>query len=208
MLAEILNHRLKYFLSPQFDLYRNIREFWVGHRMRVAPSMPMRVLDYGCCTGVGAMLLHYSGDDIVGIDRCGDSISFAKQMFGHLCNFFVEDWGVRKPPESEGAFDLITCIEVLEHVDELKIKTILERFRYALADDGIVVFSTLNHNSQYRKNDCHVGRFTVKTFRELLEPFFPGIFMTDYSLQGVLSDDSSRTPVVAIWGGDSSHAKS
>lgn len=190
-------HRFKYFLSPQLDLYRNIAKGYVANRAWTNDV----VLDYGCGTGFGTLQLMRGYSHPIGIDCDQDALSFACDVLGNVLNFYQTDWaGEREPEDLEKfaamRFSLVTCIEVIEHVSH-PVK-LLERLARITRDGGTVILSTLNHNSDYRKNDAHVGKFTVASLRELTESVFPSVFMTDYQLTDSVSDDSTRTPVVAV----------
>lgn len=193
--SPVWHHRLKYFLSPQLDLYRNIAEKFPRSR---------RILDYGCGTGFG--LLQLSGFFTVGsdryfrighgIDRDQDAVDFANRFLGNIGRFSCDDWCVDNPV-FEHEYDLISCIEVIEHVSQPK--RLVENLCRALSVGGTLVMSTLNHNSQYRKNDDHRSQYTISSFFDLLQPLCDGVFVTDYRLEEELDLHSSRTPIVGVW---------
>ena len=199
---EVYYHRMRYFLSPQFDLYKNIRVM-VGKG-----TVPLQVLDYGCGNGVGTVLLKHLPWRMVGVDSDRDAVSFAQSCWGHLAGFYPVDWArddglVAEPSigslSAVNDFDLITCIEVIEHVKDPRI--LLQKLAEAVRPKGEVYISTLNHNSDFRKNEGHIGRFRVRDFRELVLEFFPGARIVDYTLESELDDSSARTPMVAVWKG-------
>lgn len=189
--SEVFHHRTKYFLSPQLDMYKNI-----GARFESASD----VLDYGCGNGVGALQLVKPIRLVLGIDSDPGVVELASSLFGHLSGlgFDAGDWCVAARPISR-LFDLVVCVEVIEHVADASL--LLHRLREFTRDDGAAVISTLNHNSQHRKNPAHVGRWAVAEFRELVRREFPGARVYDYTLDEELSDDSTRTPMVAVWRG-------
>lgn len=195
---EVYFHRMRYFLTPQFDLYRNVRKLLDGERRLI--------LDYGCGNGVGSVILKRNGWEVVGIDSDEEAITFAQDAWGHMITFDHTDWTTLKvrPVVEVGlsmslAFDAIVCLEVIEHVSEPK--ALLANLRRALRPSGTFVLSTLNHNSQYRKNRGHIGKYTLESFKELLEPEFPGVKLYDYTLENELEPGSSITPMVAVWKG-------
>lgn len=206
---EVWHHRMKYMLTPQLDLYRHVSTFVACCR----EGRRLSILDYGCGNGFGALQLVYpatrcyvQGDakglptrNVLGMDSDRAAIDFAYNVLGHLVDFSHEDWHNLTLPSEEDAYDVITCIEVIEHCQHPE--WLLRSFRQVLKPDGIFVCSTLNHRSQYRKNDDHVSRFTVLDFRQRITEHFPGARITDYTLQGKLGDDSTVTPIVAVWAG-------
>lgn len=194
---EVIYHRLRYFLSPQLDLYKNVvREFGRSEGS---------VLDYGCGNGVGTMLLcdfsgRVGGVSVYGVDCDDEAVLFADSLFGHLCSFAVADWSTGREGSADerfrGPHDLVTCVEVIEHVESPE--PLLERLAAATSPSGVCVVSTLNHNSQYRKNDAHVRGYRVVDFGEALRRHFAHVVLTDYQLHDRLGIDSSVTPVVGI----------
>ena len=190
--AEVYHHRFKYFLSPQLDLYRNISS-WIDRQDSKQFS-----LDYGCGNGVGSVALWRPDRTVYGVDNDGEVVDLCRELFGNVVAFHTADW--TKSSVIDGkffTFQKIVCVEVLEHVErpEEVLLSFVERLDM---NRGHVVISSLNHNSQYRKNSAHVGRWTVGSFRELLKNFFLSVKITDYTLTGELDDSSTRTPMVAI----------
>lgn len=190
--GEVIYHRLKYFLTPQFDLYRNVRREFVH-------GTSQTTLDYGCGSGVGTILLATPFNDVSGIDCDECAVAFADDAFGHICHFAVADWSTGSETPSvflRGQFDLVTCIEVIEHVEhrDALVRTLAEKTK----EDGVCVVSTLNHNSQYRKNEAHVHGYHARDFYALMSKWFEHVILTDYTLRDRLDFDSSITPVVAI----------
>ena len=183
--AEVVYHRLKYFLSPQFDLYRNIRakfkEKLNGHA----------ALDYGCGTGIGTILLlgKDAATNVYGIDCDPYVVDFADKIFGHLAEFSTSDWCAAPLWGSPRLFGLITCIEVVEHVEDPGY--LLDNFKRSLVPQAPLVISTLNHNSQYRKNDAHKFGYNVGTFRTPVAKHFAHTKLTDHTLENEIDDDST-----------------
>lgn len=199
MFAEVFYHRMKYFLSPQLDLYKNIAQYitvWAtkkGYDPRHGPS----ILDYGCGNGFGTLMLQAASSELWGVDSDVQSIIFAQDVLGHIATFSEEDWS--RPDLLVEKFDIIVCMEVLEHVRDAE--ALVLNFRKSLSEGGLLFISTLNHNSQYRKNECHIGKYCIRDFRALIERHFGSVRITDYTLKGELEDHSTRTPIVAVWRG-------
>lgn len=195
---EVHFHRMRYFLSPQFDMYRNVRK-----KIIEKGGTHGSVLDYGCGNGVGCVLLKSDKLQlgIYGVDSDDEAVRFAGDAWGHLASFEHGDWS-----EDLGdhyifpQFDNIVCLEVIEHVKDPD--TLLSNLRSSCAPDASVFISTLNHNSQYRKNAGHIGKFHVEDFRALLERHFPGVRLYNYDFSEELDDNSTLTPMVAVWKDD------
>lgn len=186
---EVYFHRMRYFLTPQFDLYRNARKLLDGERRLI--------LDYGCGNGVGSVILKRNGWEVVGIDSDSEAIAFAQDSWGHLITFEEGDW--TEPTLLPLSYDAVVCLEVIEHVSHPS--DLLANLRRALRTNGTLILSTLNHNSQYRKNRGHIGKYTLDNFKELVGGSFPGVKLYDYTLENELEPGSSITPMVAVWKG-------
>lgn len=169
-------HRLRYMLTPQLDLYQNIRKY-IGSGKRV--------LDFGCGNGFGTIQL--LPGIVKGTDVDEGAIEFARSTLGHLAEFRM----ITSRPRS---FDVVTCIEVIEHVED--VDELLDLIKSKGTE--LFIFSTLNHNSQYRKNAGHVGRWRVPEFRGMMKKHFNRVRITDYLLSNELKYDSTLTPMVAI----------
>lgn len=186
-------HRLKYFLSPQLDLYRNIGEHIERSEMS---GSKLEILDYGCGSGFGLLALFRPWTRLVGIDSDRSVIQFAIEVLGNIASFQASDWSCADMGGPYGRYDVITCVEVIEHVEgQLDL---LRAFKRVAAPGAKFFISTLNHNSQYRKNDSHVGKFWPKDFREMLEGEFDFVKLVDYKLRDEIHDSSTITPMVAI----------
>jgi 2-polyprenyl-3-methyl-5-hydroxy-6-metoxy-1,4-benzoquinol methylase len=195
---EVFHHRTKYFLCPQHDIYKNVARKFLRDQGRV--------LDYGCGNGTGTMTLVGGSRVVHGVDSDAAAVGLAKDLFGHLASFETGDWMVDDLPramfpvvgDTLVGFDLIVCVEVVEHLlgDP---NVLLERFRDVLAPGGSIVLSTLNHNGDFRKNDAHVGRYDARSFHALLKGWFRGVELFDWTLENRIDQDSTRTPMVAVW---------
>ncbi len=102
-----------------------------------------RVLDIGCGGGLLAEALAHRGAHVVGIDRSEVAISVAQQhaQDHHVGNVeyrlnAVEDLAGETP------FDVITCLEMLEHVPDPE--AIIAATRDLLAPGGHLFMSTIN----------------------------------------------------------------
>lgn len=206
--TEVYYHRLKYFLTPQLDMYRIIREKLL--RVEIVPGFTTdnlingacSILDYGCGNGVGSLMLKSSDWKIVGIDSDEAAISFARECWGHIVEFKHDDWAAAIDEDSDAhryrwRYDVVVSLEVIEHVDNPQ--AMLKVLRNSCLPGALVFISTLNHNSQYRKNPGHVGKFHVTDFLALVGQFFPGARLYNYDLTEELDDESTLTPMVAVW---------
>lgn len=104
------------------------------------------VIDVGCGGGIFAESLAKEGADVTAIDLAPQSIEIAKL---HLyesnlsINYECIEIG-EKAKHSASSFDILTCMEMLEHVPSPEY--IIAECAKLLKDDGIAFFSTLNRN--------------------------------------------------------------
>jgi len=82
---------------------------------------PPKALDAGCGFGVYSILLAEAGCDVQGVDINEEEIARAKKWaaargVGHRVEFRTGD--LQTMTNREGAFDLVVCSEVLEHLDQ------------------------------------------------------------------------------------------
>jgi 2-polyprenyl-6-hydroxyphenyl methylase/3-demethylubiquinone-9 3-methyltransferase len=111
-----------------------------------APLAGRRVLDVGCGGGILAESMAARGANVVAIDMAPDNIEAARQhaaasglTIDYRC-VAVEDLA----KDLAGEFDVVTCLEMLEHVPDPA--SIVAACAAALRPAGTAVFSTINRN--------------------------------------------------------------
>ncbi len=104
-----------------------------------------KVLDLGCAGGFMAEALDARGAIVTGIDPAPEAIAAALAHARLNDRDITYDIGVGEDlPYEDGAFDAAVCVDVLEHVADLK-KTIEEIAR-VLKPGGLFLFDTINRN--------------------------------------------------------------
>lgn len=109
-----------------------------------------RHLDAGCGHGAIVHMLHERGLDAYGIDASAWVIEEAKAYAPELASHFAVADLERSIP-FHGLFDLITCLEVVEHVaqPEAALAVLAER----LAPGGVLILTTPNPWNRIPRND-------------------------------------------------------
>jgi 2-polyprenyl-6-hydroxyphenyl methylase/3-demethylubiquinone-9 3-methyltransferase len=135
--------------DPQGDLkslhdINPLRLDWI--RSQAGPLGDLRVLDVGCGGGLLAEAMASEGAQVTGIDLARDSLQIAR-LHGHESDVQVhyecvsaEEYAMQQP----GQFDLITCMELLEHVPDPA--SVVRACGQLVRPGGLVCFSTLNRN--------------------------------------------------------------
>jgi 2-polyprenyl-6-hydroxyphenyl methylase/3-demethylubiquinone-9 3-methyltransferase len=110
---------------------------------------PLRVLDVGCGGGYTCEFLARRGARMTGIDRSAPCIEAARRH--------AEETGLpilyrvataEDLPFPSGSFDVVICVDVLEHVDHPE--TVISEIARILAPGGIFCFDTINRTFRSR----------------------------------------------------------
>ena len=101
------------------------------------------VLDLGCAGGFMVEALDDRGAQVIGIDPAADAIEAARI---HAQSRSIQyDVGVGESlPYSDGQFDAVVCVDVLEHLADLS--KVLEEVTRVLKPGGMFLFDTINRN--------------------------------------------------------------
>ena len=130
--------------KPLHDI-NPLRLQWIDDRCRLAGK---RVLDVGCGGGLLSEGMCEKGATVTGIDLAEKSLKVA--MLHRLESGVEADYRLVSAEdaasEEPGAYDVVTCMEMLEHVPD-PASTV--RACAGLAKPGgLVVFSTINRNAK------------------------------------------------------------
>jgi 2-polyprenyl-6-hydroxyphenyl methylase/3-demethylubiquinone-9 3-methyltransferase len=111
-----------------------------------APLKGKKVLDVGCGGGVLAESMARQGGEVTGIDMGEGPLQVARL---HLLESGLEVLYERIPverlaDERPASFDLVTCMEMLEHVPDPS--SVVEACARLVKPGGQVFFSTINRN--------------------------------------------------------------
>ncbi|ARP85952.1 bifunctional 2-polyprenyl-6-hydroxyphenol methylase/3-demethylubiquinol 3-O-methyltransferase UbiG [Bordetella genomosp. 9] len=123
-----------------------LRLDWI--RQSVGTLAGKRVLDVGCGGGILSESMAADGADVTGIDLAEKSLKVAR-LHGlesgvkvEYRAVAVEDLAVEQP----GAYDVVTCMEMLEHVPDPA--SVVRACSTLVRPGGWVFFSTLNRNAK------------------------------------------------------------
>lgn len=121
-----------------------LRLDWIDQLVSLAGK---RVVDVGCGGGILAESMAIKGADVLGIDLADKSLKVAQL---HAMETGVSALQYRAiaaedlAREQAGQFDVVTCMEMLEHVPEPS--SVVQACATLVKPGGWVFFSTLNRN--------------------------------------------------------------
>ena len=123
-----------------------LRLEWINS---IVPFSRQRVLDVGCGGGILADAMARSGAKVLGIDLASKALKIAEL---HAIEVQTPNVVYREisaedlAAEAAGTFDIVTCMEMLEHVPNPS--SIVKACAALVKPGGHVFFSTINRNTK------------------------------------------------------------
>ncbi|MEQ1726596.1 MAG: bifunctional 2-polyprenyl-6-hydroxyphenol methylase/3-demethylubiquinol 3-O-methyltransferase UbiG [Sphingopyxis sp.] len=118
---------------------------WRIERTVRRPLTGKRALDVGCGAGLLSEPLARLGADVVGVDAAAQNVAVASahaSAQGLAITYAHGDIGDAAFAAPLGSFDLITCMEVIEHVADPA--AFIAALAARVSDDGLLILSTPN----------------------------------------------------------------
>ncbi len=139
MLHKLNPVRLRY-IRDQIDHH------WGGDECDRRPLKGKRAADVGCGAGLLAEPLARLGAEVTGIDAAAENVAAARlHAEGQGLAIDYQAGGVER---LDGPYDLITSLEVIEHVTDSR--AFVQGLAGALAEDGLLILSTPNRTATSR----------------------------------------------------------
>ena len=128
--------------KPLHDI-NPLRANWIDN---LAPVAEKKVLDVGCGGGILAEALAQRGAQVTGIDMGDAPLGVAKlhQLESGLSIDYQKSTAEDFAQQHESAFDIVTCLEMLEHVPDPS--SVVQACAKMVKPGGHVFFSTINRN--------------------------------------------------------------
>jgi GT2 family glycosyltransferase/2-polyprenyl-3-methyl-5-hydroxy-6-metoxy-1,4-benzoquinol methylase len=151
-------------------------QIWLHHakRYRFAATLARGadVLDLGCGVGYGTRMLARAARRVVGVDVSPEALAHAGRAYGgERMAFLGAD--ARRLPLAGRSFDLVVCLEMLEHVREQD--AVLAEAARVLRPGGRLVVSTPNkrlYADQPDPGNYHCALLTLEEFRAVVAAHF------------------------------------
>ena len=123
-----------------------IDQHWGLDECDLRPLAGKKAADVGCGGGLLAEPLARLGAEVVAVDAAAETIEVAR---AHALGQGLEiDYRVGGVEQLSGRFDLVTSLEVVEHVAD--VRAFITGLAEALADDGLLILSTPNRTAWSR----------------------------------------------------------
>jgi len=174
-------NRLKYVLSPQFDIYDIVKKV-----------VRNKVADIGFGTGFGTHLLNMNAKEVYGYEIDENAIRFAKAVFPFK-NLHFEYGDIVKGIMGQ-EFDYVVMIDVIEHIKE--DKAALDNIKDMMSQNGTFICSTPNRLSRYRKGENHIKEYAPKELEGILKRHFVSVSLRNYRLEPLASQ--YENPLIAV----------
>jgi glycosyltransferase involved in cell wall biosynthesis/SAM-dependent methyltransferase len=176
--------------EPAFAL-KMYQEHIARYSFAAQVSAGKRVLDVGCGVGYGSHLLARAGaDEVLAFDISEAAVAHAREFYAHpRIKHFV---GSAEDLFLAAKFDLITCFELIEHVN--RQHRVLEQLAAALSERGMLVISTPRRLGT-RRSAFHTRELELYEFSNLLRTYFTEIryFFENNHFASLVTSEEPKT---------------
>lgn len=154
-----------------------IKNFYSALISLAKPLSPKNILDAGCGEGftINKLSKNNIGKTIEGVEYEKDAIAFGKKLFPGLK---IKQGSIYDLPYKNGYFDLITCTEVLEHLED-PVKALQEMLRVtkkyliiSVPNEPLFMLSNFlrgKNISKFGNDPDHINHWTIFSFLNFLK---------------------------------------
>ena len=143
---EIFKNYIDNSFDGHFQADFKLRQFDLNYKKHFNNSEPLRTLDIGVGRGEMLSCMKIWGHNYYGIDISHSTVKFCKKL-NLLCEHVNDTEFWLKNHQKE--FDIITCLDVLEHIPKEHLINFLKSIRNSLNKDGIAIFQVPNLQSPF-----------------------------------------------------------
>ena len=132
--------------NSEFKALHDINPLRLDYIDRLAGVPGKRVLDVGCGGGLLTEAMARRGATVTGIDMGRSPLSVARlhRLESSLDIDYRQATAEQLADEQPGSFDIVTCLEMLEHVPDPA--AVIAACARLIGNDGRVFLSTINRN--------------------------------------------------------------
>lgn len=155
-------------LADQGDRRKMVRLGGVRDALRPRVAKGARVLDVGCGCGDNLLSLAELADvELHGVEYARLNVERARKLVGNKAT--IKQGSAMALPYAEGEFDALTCIEVLEHLDD--DRRALSEMHRVLRSNGVLVLTVPHRHwfPSYRTLIGHERHYDRRTLAGLLD---------------------------------------
>jgi len=178
----IKNNTLVKVIPTQIEPVSQMSELIARHKARyylvclfLRPKY--KILDFPCGSGYGAEIMKDFDIYYEGFDKCAYTIEYANRNYGNKRTVFkVNDLC---NPKLTNKYNIIACIEGLEHIEKKYQTKLIETFYNALLPNGVLIISspqnTKDISGKSEDNPYHLWELSRKDFIDLLHSQFSDV---------------------------------
>ena len=148
--------------NSEFRPLHEINPLRVNYINRQASLADKQVLDIGCGGGILAEAMAHHGAKVTAIDLAEASLSVARlhQLESKLEIDYRFSSAEQLAEECEQQYDVITCLEMLEHVPDPS--SVVQACSQLVKPGGLIFFSTINRNPKAYLFAVIAGEYLLK----------------------------------------------
>ena len=169
-MQEIFKNYIDNSFVGHFQADFKLRQFELNYKKHFNNSESLRTLDIGVGRGEMHSCMKIWGHNYYGIDISPSTVKFCKKL-NLLCEHVDDTEFWLKNHQKQ--FDIITCLDVLEHIPKENLINFLKAIHNSLNKDGIAIFQVPNLQSPFgylhHFNDItHVCGFVEHSLNQVL----------------------------------------
>ena len=169
-MQEIFENYIDNSFDGHYQADFKLRQFDLNYKKYFNKSVTSRVIDIGVGRGEMLSCMKKWVDNYHGIDISPSTIDFCNKL--DLSCELVDDTEIWLK-NHQNQFDIITCLDVLEHIPKEGLIQFVEAIRNSLTEDGLAIFQVPNLQSPFgylhHFNDItHISGFVEHSLNQVL----------------------------------------